>query len=283
MLKKRKSLRRTSFRKSKSGRQIKQAEPLLESDVRILRDKATRSSDWSADPSRKSITDMTVDEAAAIMLYTQECCMYRRLNGALRAHDLVELAPFLPFMKLLLRALYKLPLVRAKVYRGVKLNLAETYNAIAGQWFSWWSFSSTTLELKVLETPLFLGKEGDRTLFCIDALGVDIAAFSAMPNEREVLMLPGVRLMVEPGINTEEDPDLWTFNIVATADAPPFIDFPHPDCQDPSLTLSSSDTSFYVDGAQRRADEQEGRVVTRTTENTASIWPSIPGFRLDQV
>ena len=51
--------------------------------------------------------------------------MYRRLNAALRAHDLVELGPYLPFMKLLLSALYKLPLVQAKVYRGVKLDLHE--------------------------------------------------------------------------------------------------------------------------------------------------------------
>lgn len=51
--------------------------------------------------------------------------MYRRLNAALRAHDLVELGPYLPFMKLLLSALYKLPLTQAKVYRGVRLNLSQ--------------------------------------------------------------------------------------------------------------------------------------------------------------
>ena len=47
------------------------------------------------------------------------------MNGALRTHDLDALAPFLPFVKLLLTALYKLPLARAKVYRGVKLDLHE--------------------------------------------------------------------------------------------------------------------------------------------------------------
>ena len=53
--------------------------------------------------------------------------MYRRLNAALRNHDTVELEPYLPFMKLLLTALYKLPLVQARVYRGVKLNLSEVH------------------------------------------------------------------------------------------------------------------------------------------------------------
>ena len=46
-------------------------EPLSPNDVRILRDKAERSSNWSNDPDRTQIEHMTVDEAAAIMLYTQ--------------------------------------------------------------------------------------------------------------------------------------------------------------------------------------------------------------------
>ena len=46
--------------------------PLVENDVRVLRDKAERSSNWSNDPDvREMIKIMTVHEAAAIMLYTQ--------------------------------------------------------------------------------------------------------------------------------------------------------------------------------------------------------------------
>ena len=51
--------------------------------------------------------------------------MYPRLNAALRNHDVHSLEPFLPFMKLLLSALYRLPLVRVRTYRGVKLELSE--------------------------------------------------------------------------------------------------------------------------------------------------------------
>lgn len=82
-------------------------------------------------------------------------------------------------MKLLLNALYKLPLIKARVYRGVKLNLSEVhviksrihvseclqvvlvdnktnvlaqvYSALEGKWFCWWSFSSTTLDLEMLK------------------------------------------------------------------------------------------------------------------------------------
>ena len=51
--------------------------------------------------------------------------MFRNMNAALRAHDYEELQPYLPYMKLLLTALYKLPLVEAQVYRGVKADLAN--------------------------------------------------------------------------------------------------------------------------------------------------------------
>ena len=51
--------------------------------------------------------------------------MYPRLNAALRNHDLTRLEPFLPFMKLLLSGLYRLPLTHARTYRGVKLELYE--------------------------------------------------------------------------------------------------------------------------------------------------------------
>ena len=64
---------------------------------------------------------------------------------------------------------------------------------------------------------------------------MDIAAFSAMAHEEEVLLLPGLPLVNRPGENPE--PDLWTFEVetpgesVATGEdgAPPvMIDYVHP-------------------------------------------------------
>ena len=48
-----------------------------------------------------------------------------RLNVALRNRDKRALEPFLPYVKLLLSALYQLPLVHVRTYRGVKLELFE--------------------------------------------------------------------------------------------------------------------------------------------------------------
>ena len=55
----------------------------------------------------------------------QETCLYRRLNAALRNHDMRSLEPFLPYMKLLLSGLYLLPLAHVRTYRGVKKEIFE--------------------------------------------------------------------------------------------------------------------------------------------------------------
>ena len=112
------------------------------------------------------------------------------LNSALRDHAHAEnLEAFLPYLKLLIKGLNKLPLLRTKVYRGVNVDLHEEYNQLQGRTFRWWAFSSTTQREK--QSKAFLGQTGESTLFKIDGIGVDIAAFSAFPNESEVLLLPG--------------------------------------------------------------------------------------------
>ena len=80
-----------------------------------------------------------------------------------------------------------------------------------GQVFTWWAISSTTKDLKKIENnPMFLGNQnGTPTLFSIDAMGVDIAPFSAYPKEREVILLPGTTLVVEPGVMVEDK--YWRF------------------------------------------------------------------------
>ena len=141
------------------------------------------------------------------MLYTQHSCLYPLLNSTLREHTQPEnLEAFLPYLKLLLKSLNKLPLVRAQVYRGMCGDLHEEYNQLQGKLFRWWAFSSTTMQES--KAKAFLG-DGDRTLFSIDAIGVDICQFSAFPNESEVLLLPGTCLAVEPGVMVK--PNYWSF------------------------------------------------------------------------
>merc|ERR1712032_80426 len=148
------------------------------------------------------------------------------------------------------------PLVQVPTYRGVKLELFETYNLLAGKVWCWRSFSSTTRNKEVLlKIASFFGTRGKRTLFCINAVGVDIAAFSAMKNEEEVLLLPGLPLLNRPGENPE--PDLWTFEVetpdasAATVDSPSvMIDYVHPGWN-----------SVFRDGSWRHFSGTENHVV----------------------
>ena len=66
----------------------------------------------------------------------------------------------------------------------MNVDLHEEYNQLQGRTFRWWAFSSTTQHESMSEG--FLGDTGESTLFKIDGIGVDIAAFSAFPNEAEV-------------------------------------------------------------------------------------------------
>merc|ERR1712032_631523 len=180
---------------------------LTTADIPQLRRKAKKCLQWAQDPDRDPIGNTTVDEAAAIQLYSQTCCLYPLLNSALRDHAHPEnLEAFLPYLKLLLKGLNKLPLIRKQVYRGVNMDLHEEYNQLQGRTFRWWAFSSTSQDESIASD--FLGGAGDSTLFKIDGIGVDIAAFSAHP-ESEVLLLPGTCLMVGSSVMVEDK--RWEF------------------------------------------------------------------------
>ena len=68
----------------------------------------------------------------------------------------------------------------------------------------------------------------------MNAVGVDVAPFSAMSDEAEVLLLPGLPLVNRTGENPESD--LWTFEVqtpdasVSSDGGPPavMIDYVHP-------------------------------------------------------
>ena len=126
----------------------------------------------------------------------------------------------------------------------------------------------------------------------INAVGVDIAAFSAMAHEEEVLLLPGLPLVNYPGENPE--PDLWTFEVetpgvsASTVDSPSvMIDYVHPG------TTAYVDMSIFVnehidhlilmvltdwhllfhDKSWRRFSETENHVVMKNITPSYTIVP----------
>ena len=145
---------------------------------------------------KQQLAPLNPDEAMAVNLYTQESNVYKKLNELLRQRSRQRLYPLFPYLKLLLTALFKLPPLKITVYRGVHRDLQHLYPK--DEDIVWWGFSSTTMNLEVLENPDFLGTEGKRTMFAIKTKqALDIQRYSAMGFEQERLLLPGTCLVVE--------------------------------------------------------------------------------------
>ena len=148
------------------------------------------------DNSRKPTDGLTVNESAAIHLYTMQweepnVSLYTKLNSILRSERRESLRLWFPYLKLVLTALFKLPPLRSTVWRGVRGNLSDQYDDD----HVWWGFSSCTENMQTMEE--FVGKSGVRTVFNIECTnGKAIRAHSFYKKESEILLMPGTYLRV---------------------------------------------------------------------------------------
>ena len=145
---------------------------------------------------------LTIDESASIRLYTIEWdaphrSLYSMLNHTLKRGPRDKLQPYFKYLKLFLTALVKLPCIPSKiVWRGVTKNVSAEFPR--GTLVTWWAFSSCTTELTVLENNRYLGNEGDRTLFSVEAInGRTVCAHSHFVTEDEIILLPGTYMEVQ--------------------------------------------------------------------------------------
>jgi hypothetical protein len=145
---------------------------------------------------------LTIDESAAIRLYTIEWkaphrSLYSMLNHTLKTGTRQELRPYFRYLKLLLTALIKLPCVEPlTIWRGVTKDMSAEFPP--GTLVTWWSFSSCTTSLTVLENNMYLGNTGERTLFSVDVInGRTIRNHSHFVTEDEILLLPGTHMIVQ--------------------------------------------------------------------------------------
>eukprot|EP00455_Lapot_gusevi_P040423 TRINITY_DN4572_c0_g2_i1.p1 TRINITY_DN4572_c0_g2~~TRINITY_DN4572_c0_g2_i1.p1 ORF type:complete len:486 (+),score=67.89 TRINITY_DN4572_c0_g2_i1:111-1568(+) len=139
---------------------------------------------------------LTADEIAAIHLYTQDSPFYQHLNSMLRDANRSVLQPWLPYLKLFLTGLRKLPFYEGSLFRGVRKSVAE--QPAQGDMMVWWDIASTSSSLRVLVSDLLGGASASEgTVFEIQAkYAVDISEFSAVPGESVRILLPGTILEV---------------------------------------------------------------------------------------
>ncbi|CAF1462258.1 unnamed protein product [Rotaria sp. Silwood1] len=141
---------------------------------------------------------LSVDESAAIMLYTlewkpKEESVYYILNKTLRNENRQSLKPWFLYLKLFVAALSRLPSTQRTIYRGIKIDMRYNDKYRKGASLIWWGFSSCTSSMDVLENEAFLGSSGSRILFAIECQsGKDIREHSYVRNENEIL-LPAAR------------------------------------------------------------------------------------------
>ncbi|CAF3694643.1 unnamed protein product [Rotaria sp. Silwood1] len=190
---------------------------------------------------------LTVDESAAIRLYTIEWerphrSLYSMLNYTLKNANREELRPYFKYLKLFLTALVKIPCVPPlTVWRGVTKNLSAEFPP--GTLVTWWSFSSCTTSLTVLENNMYLGNTGARTLFSVEAInGRTVSAHSHFVTEEEILLLPGTHMIVQSQLSPA--PDLYIIHLkqvipVQTLLEPPFEVY---QCSDPYPSPKTSNT-----------------------------------------
>jgi hypothetical protein len=135
---------------------------------------------------------LTRDESAAIYFYSMPTSFFSHLQTALRAENRHALNPWLDFLKLLLTAFEKLPSTKATVWRGVNYDATLTF--VGNDVYTWWTITSCSISVSIVQP--FLGESG--TLFAIETInGKDISLFSAVPDEQEVILMPGTYVRVK--------------------------------------------------------------------------------------
>ena len=149
---------------------------------------------------------LTQDESASIYLYTMEFIpgpsLHTIMNQTLRMENRQQLRLWLPFLKLFLTALYKLPSQCETVWRGVReIDISTKYRT--GMKFPWWGVSSCTSNLEILQSKNLLNTQGQRTILAIQCLnGKSISNHSQFRMiEKEMLLIPGSYFEVIGQIN----------------------------------------------------------------------------------
>ena len=137
---------------------------------------------------------LSVDESAAIYLYSMPTGFFGRLNETLRDKNRDALKPWFAYLRLFLHALEKLPSHEILIWRGVQGDVGSSITE--NTMHTWWSVNSCTTALNVVE--LYLGNQG--TVFAINATNAkDISAFSTFSGEKEFILLPGSQVRIKSG------------------------------------------------------------------------------------
>jgi len=140
---------------------------------------------------------LSKDQSATIYIYTMEwgeTSLYRVLNQALRSENRQALKIWFPYLKLFDTALDLLPTVKEPVWRGIPLDIGKSFTR--NQMFTWWSVSSCSSSVNVIEQ--FLQDATSSTLFLIEVVnGKNVSGYTHYETEDEVILKFGTEFRVK--------------------------------------------------------------------------------------
>jgi len=131
---------------------------------------------------------------AALMLYTSNA-IYAALNKVLRDENRAGVKKYFTYLRLFLESFRTLPAKPVTLWRGISVDLFDTYPV--GSTVTWWGVSSCTGDQEVARN-FMKGCGGKTTLFTIDTkTACNISEISFYSNEKESLLAPGTQLKVK--------------------------------------------------------------------------------------
>jgi hypothetical protein len=137
---------------------------------------------------------LTLDESAAIFLYTMEWddnSFYYMIKRDLCSTDRSISQSWFLYLKLFDTAVQKLPHRRMNVWRGINQDTCKKLKK--GDEFIWWSITSCSSSDSFIKDCL----KQNSTLCSIEAVnGKDISIYSNFPNQNEVILCPVTRMQV---------------------------------------------------------------------------------------
>ena len=157
----------------------------------------------------QAVPRLPPDQGLAVVVYTFDLLfssetddgsdnLFHQLNIVLRQRDPAKMKHLKPYLAFLMRGLGALPPVEATVFRGLPgtpetVQMIRTHYTI-GKDIHWSSFSSTTLD--IAKAKRFAAGPGGILFRIAISSGRSVTAYSAHPDEAEILLSPNTKLVV---------------------------------------------------------------------------------------
>ncbi|CAF0787473.1 unnamed protein product [Adineta ricciae] len=141
---------------------------------------------------KKDLYGLTVDESAAIYLYTMATPFVYFINEAFQRETRAALKPWLSYLKLFVTAVEKLPSSKKTLWRG--LSSTDVVSYPTEDICTWWHITSCSTNVKMTQ---YCVVQDVATVLAINATNAkDISKLSAFPDEEEIVLLPGTKLHI---------------------------------------------------------------------------------------